>query len=156
MAPSAYNNNMQIVQTRDYVVIVNEMVHEARVVPLDGRPRQPRAPKWTGESRGRWEGDTLVVETMNFRGETSFRGSSASLRLTERFRLEGPDTLIYRFTVEDPSTWTKPWTAEIPMAKTDELIYEYACHEGNYGMEGILKGARTEEKDAAWPPARDR
>jgi hypothetical protein len=149
MAPSAYNNNMQLVQTRDYVVIFNEMVHEARIVPLDGRPRLPRARRWTGESRGRWDGDTLVVETADFRGETAFRGSSANLRLTERFRLADSATLLYQFTIEDPATWTKPWTAEIPMGRTADQIYEYACHEGNYGMEGILKGARTEETDAA-------
>jgi hypothetical protein len=148
MLPSAYNNNMQLIQTKDHVVILNEMVHEARVVPLDGRPRQD-VRRLVGESRGRWEGDTLVVETINFKGETAFRGSSANLKLTERFRLDGKDTLLYQFTVEDQTTWTKPWTAEIPMARSAEPIFEYACHEGNHGMEGILKGARTDEQQAA-------
>jgi hypothetical protein len=149
ITPSAYNNNLQIVQTRDYIVIHTEMVHEARIVPLDGRPRQPHVPRWTGESRGRWEGDTLVIETANFRGETAFRGSSANLKLTERLKRDGPDTLLYQFTVEDPTTWTAPWTAEIPLARTSQQIYEYACHEGNYGMEGILRGARAEEGSPA-------
>jgi hypothetical protein len=145
ISPSAYNNNLQIVQTPDYVVIHTEMVHEARIVPLDGRPRQPQVRRWTGESRGRWDGDTLVIETSNFLGETAFRGSSANLKLTERLKLDGPDTLLYQFTVEDPTTWTAPWTAEIPLARTNQQIYEYACHEGNYGMEGILRGARAKE-----------
>ena len=149
MAPSAYNNNVQIVQTKDYVVLLNEMVHDARVVPLDGRPR--KLARWAGESRGRWEGDTLVVETINFKGPTSFGGSSDKMKLTEKFRLDGGNTLLYQFTVEDPATWVRPWTAEIPMARSAEPIYEYACHEGNHGMEGILKGARMDEKQAAKP-----
>jgi hypothetical protein len=148
MVPSAYNNNMQLIQTKDHVVIVSEMVHEARVVPLDGRPRQ-NVRRWTGEPRGRWEGDTLVVESINFKGETAFRGSSEHLKLTERFRLDGNNTLLYQFTIEDPTTWTRPWTAEIPMARSEEPIFEYACHEGNIGMEGILKGARRDELEAA-------
>jgi hypothetical protein len=150
MAPSAYNNNVQLVQTKDHVMLLNEMVHDARVVPLDGRPRQ-KLTRWMGESRGRWEGDTLVVETINFKGPTSFGGSSENLKLTERFTLDGPNTLLYRFTVEDPTTWVKPWTAEIPMARSAEPIFEYACHEGNIGMEGILKGARMDEQQAAKP-----
>ncbi len=149
MAPSAYNNNVQIVQTKDHVVLLNEMVHDARVVPLDGRPR--KLVRWAGESRGRWEGDTLVVETINFKGPTSFGGSSDKMKLTEKFRLDGGNTLLYEFTVEDPATWVRPWTAEIPMARSAEPIYEYACHEGNHGMEGILKGARMDEKQAAKP-----
>jgi hypothetical protein len=149
-APSAYNNNVQIVQTRDHVMLLNEMVHDARVVPLDGRTRQ-KLTRWMGESRGRWEGDTLVVETINFKGPTSFGGSSEKMKLTERFTLDGANTLLYRFTVEDPTTWERPWTAEIPMARSAEPIYEYACHEGNIGMEGILKGARMDEKQAAKP-----
>jgi hypothetical protein len=149
-APSAYNNNVQLVQTKDHVMLLNEMVHDARIVPLDGRPRGKTA-RWMGESRGRWEGDTLVVETINFKGPTSFAGSSDKMKLTERFTLDGKDTLLYRFTVEDPSTWVRPWTAEIPMARSAEPIFEYACHEGNHGMEGILKGARMDEKQAAKP-----
>ena len=150
MAPSAYNNNVQIVQTKDNVVLLNEMVHDARVVPLDGRPRT-KVTRWAGESRGRWEGDTLVVETVDFKGPTSFGGSSERMKLTEKFRLDGGNTLLYQFTVEDPATWVRPWTAEIPMARSAEPIYEYACHEGNHGMEGILKGARMDEKQAAKP-----
>jgi hypothetical protein len=150
MTPSAYNNNVQIVQTKDNVLLLNEMVHDARVVPLDGRPR-PVLTRWMGESRGRWEGDTLVVETINFKGPTSFGGSSEKMKLTERFRLDGPNTLLYQFTVEDPTTWTRPWTVEIPMARSSEPIFEYACHEGNIGMEGILKGARADEQRAAAP-----
>ena len=144
MAPSAYNNNVQIFQTRDNVAIYNEMVHDARVVPLDGRPHGT-IPQWTGSSRGRWDGDTLVVETTNFLRETSFRNSSSTLHLIERFSRVAPDTLLYEFTVEDPTTWTKPWSAAIPMLKTEDKIYEYACHEGNYGMTNLLAGARLEE-----------
>jgi hypothetical protein len=150
MTPSAYNNNVQIVQTKDHVLLLNEMVHDARIVPLDGRVRG-KTTRWMGESRGRWEGDTLVVETSNFKGPTSFGGSSENMKLTERFTLDGNNTLLYRFTVEDPTTWVSPWTAEIPMARSAEPIYEYACHEGNHGMEGILKGARMDEQQAAKP-----
>jgi hypothetical protein len=149
-APSAYNNNVQLVQTKDYVMLLNEMVHDARIIPLDNRPRG-KTSRWMGESRGRWEGDTLVVETTNFKGPTSFAGSSEKMKLTEKFRLDGSNTLLYQFTVEDPATWVKPWTAEIPMARSAEPIYEYACHEGNIGMEGILKGARMDEQQAAKP-----
>jgi hypothetical protein len=148
MVSSTYNNNVQIVQTRDYVVIHTEMVHEARIVPLDGRPHGT-LPRWTGDSRGRWEGDTLVVETINFKGPTSLTGSSAQTRLVERFTRVDPDTITYEFTVADPTTLTRPWTAVMPLQKIDELIFEYACHEGNYGMQGILTGARFQEKEAA-------
>jgi hypothetical protein len=148
MVSSTYNNNVQIVQTRDYVVIFTEMVHEARIVPLDGRPRG-KLPRWTGESRGRWEGDTLVVETLNFKGPTSLQASSAQTHLVERFTRVGPDTIKYEYTVSDPTTLTRPWTAVMPLNRIDELIFEYACHEGNYGMQGILSGARFQEKEAA-------
>ena len=147
VVPSAYNNNIQIVQAGNYAMILTEMVHDARVVPLDGRPRT-NVRQWKGESRGRWERDTLVVETKNFSGETSFRGSSPNLQLVERFSLADPQTLLYRFTVTDPATWTKPFTVEIPMTRSQEQIYEYACHEGNYGMKGILTGARMDEQTA--------
>jgi hypothetical protein len=147
MLPSAYNNNVQVVQTRDYVVIHNEMVHNARIVPLDGRPHGS-LPQWNGDSRGRWEGDTLVVETRTFSGETAFQNSSETLQLIERFTRVDADTLIYEFTVTDPSTWTKSWTAQVPMTRSDEMIFEYACHEGNYGMSNLLKGARFIEKEA--------
>jgi hypothetical protein len=147
MISSTYNNNVEIVQTRDYVVLQTEMIHEARIVPLDGRPHGT-LPRWIGDSRGRWEGDTLVVETVNFKGPTSLQGSSAQTRLVERFTRVGPDTITYQFTVSDPTTLTRPWTAVMPLTRIDELIYEYACHEGNYGMVGILSGARFQEKQA--------
>ena len=147
--PSAYNNNIQIVLTRDYVVIVNEMVHEARIVPLDGRPRQSQNIRpWMGESRGRWEGDTLVIETINFSPKNTPRGGSDKLKLTEKFTRTAADVVTYEFTFNDPATWATPWTGRMPLEKIDE-IYEYACHEGNRGMEGIMKGTRTEQKDAS-------
>ena len=144
MLPGGYNQNVQLFQTPDHVVIFNEMVHNARIVPLDGRAHTTLR-QWTGESRGRWVGDTLVVETKNFRQETSFNGSSERLHLIEHFtRIDG-DTLIYEFTVSDPATWTRPWTVQIPMRRSEFPIYEYSCHEGNYGMEGTLSGARSVE-----------
>jgi hypothetical protein len=148
MLPSAYNNNMQIFQNSDHIVVLNEMVHNARIVPVDGRPHVPQGVRqWTGDSRGRWEGDTLVVETTNFLGETAFPNAGPNLRLTERFKRVDADTLLYEFTVNDPTTWTKPWTAEIPMMKSNQSLYEYACHEGNYGMTNLLSGARAVEKE---------
>ena len=151
MTPSAYNNNVQLFQTAGHVVILNEMVHNARIVPLDGRPHLPeRLRQWVGDSRARWEGDTLVVETQNFQGETSLGGSSANLHLVERFTRADADTLIYEFTVDDPTSWTRPWTAQVLMARTDEPLYEYACHEGNYSMASSLSGARAmEAREAA-------
>ena len=148
MISSTYNNNVQIVQTRDYVLLQTEMIHEARIIPTDSRPHGT-LPRWTGDSRGRWEGDTLVVETINFKRQTSLPASSAQTRLVERFRRVGPDTIAYEFTVTDPTTLTRPWTAVMPLTRIDELIYEYACHEGNYGMTGILSGARFLEKQEA-------
>jgi hypothetical protein len=153
--PGGYNQNVQIVQTRDYVMIMNEMVHTARIVPLDGRP-QGHVPMWSGTSRGRWDGDTLVVETKNFQHETSLRGSSPTLSLVERFKRVDADTLVYEFSVNDPKTWTKPWTAQIPMRRSDELIYEYACHEANYGMPNLLKAARAIERGFADDPGGSR
>ena len=145
MLPGGYNQNVQLFQTPDHVVLVNEMVHNTRVVPLDGRPHTT-IPQWVGDSRGHWEGDTLVVETTHFLRETAFRGSSANLHLVERFTRVDADTLIYEFTVEDPTTWERSWTAEVPMRRNDSTLFEYACHEGNYGMEGTLSGARSLEK----------
>jgi hypothetical protein len=144
--PSGYNNNVQIIQTREHVVILNEMVHDARVVPITGRARDGNR-RWLGESRGRWEGDTLIVETRNFTangtGTIGLRvPPSEQMHLIERFSLRDAQTLVYQFTVSDPATWTQPWTAVVPMRKTDEQIYEYACHEGNLGMVGIMAGAR--------------
>ena len=148
ITPAGYNQNVQIFQTPDHVVLLNEMVHTARIVPLDGRPHGT-LPQWTGDSRGRWEGNTLVVETTNFLRETSFRDSTANLHLVERLTRVDPDTLLYEFTVSDPTTWTRPWTAQIPMRRSELPLFEYACHEGNYGMEGTLSGARAIEKAAA-------
>jgi hypothetical protein len=145
MISSTYNNNVQIFQTPGYVVIFNEMIHDARIIPTDGRPHGT-VPRWTGDSRGRWEGDTLVVETINFRRETSLPGSSAGTRLVERFTRVDPKTVRYEFTVTDPTTYTRPWTAVMPLRAIDELLYEYACHEGNYGLRGILGAARAKDK----------
>ena len=146
MTPSAYNNSVQIFQTPERAVIFNEMINSARIVPLDGRPHLPaRIRQWVGDSRGRWEGATLVVETTNFLRETHFEGSSANLRLIERFTRAGPDALVYEFTAADPEMWTRPWTARIPMTRTGGRIFEYACHEGNYGMVNMLAGARAGE-----------
>jgi hypothetical protein len=148
LLPGPYNNNLQIIQTRDYVVIANEMIHDVRIVPLDGRPHLPAAiRRWQGDPRGRWDGDTLVVETTNFSDRTSFRGADTQLRLVERFRRIDAKTLDYQFTVDDPSVFSRPWTVSLPMTASDGRIYEYACHEGNYAMTGILRGARAEEKE---------
>jgi hypothetical protein len=153
MVPSAYNNNMQLVQTRDHVVIVNEMIHSARIVALNGRPHAPKDVRsLTGDSVGRWEGDTLVVDTTNFSQEGGFRGASTNLHLVERFTRVDPDTLRYEFTVDDPTTWTRNWSASIPMTRTDELMFEYACHEANHALEGVLKGARYQEKHPGETP----
>ncbi len=146
MTPSAYNNNMQLFQTADHVVLLNEMVHNARVIPLDGRPHLPAdLRQWVGDSRASWDGDTLVIETRNFLRETSLGGSSANMRLVERFTRLDADTLRYEFTVSDPATWTGPWTARVRMTRSDEPLYEYACHEGNYSMPSSLSGARAME-----------
>jgi len=153
MVPSAYNNNVQIVQTRDSVVIVNEMIHSARIVAVNGRPHPPKEVRFlTGDSVGRWEGDTLVVDTTNFAKEGGFRGATTNLHLVERFTRVDKDTLRYEFTVDDPATWTKKWSASIPMMRSNELMFEYACHEANYGLEGVLKGARYQEREAAKTP----
>jgi hypothetical protein len=149
MLPSAYNNNYQIVQAPGYVVIVVEMIHEARMIPLDGRPHLPQnVRKWLGDSRGHWEGNTLVVETTNFNGKSRFRGADENMHLIERFTRVAPDTIMYEFTVDDPTAFTRKWTAQIPMKKTEGPIYEYACHEGNYALTGVLAGARADEKTA--------
>ena len=152
MTPGGYNQNVQVFQTEDHVVLLNEMVHSARVVPLDGRPRLPDGLRqWMGDSRGRWEGDTLVVETRNFLRETSFRRgvTTSALNLTERFTRVSEGTLAYEVTVEDPNAWDRPWTYRIPMVRNDQPIFEYACHEGNYGLYNIMAGAREKEAEAA-------
>ncbi|MCY4658260.1 MAG: hypothetical protein OXF93_00400 [Acidobacteria bacterium] len=144
--PGAYNNNVQILQTPTHVAIVNEMIHDARIVPLDGRPHLSDAvPQWHGDSRGYYEGDTLVVETVNFSPKSAFRGSTAGLHLVERFTRVGPNTVHYAVTLSDPATWTRDWTALVPMTKTDQALYEYACHEGNHGLRNILHNARYAE-----------
>ena len=145
--PNNYNSNILILQTPDAVVLLNEMINETRVVPLDDRSRLPDAIRlWNGDSRGRWEGDTLVVETTNFSAQQQFRGQPVGgLRLVERFIRTVPNRIDYEMTLDDPATYTRPWTVVLPMTQTGGPIFEYACHEGNYGMEGILAGHRAEE-----------
>jgi hypothetical protein len=149
LLPGPYNNNLQILQTPGYVVLVTEMIHDARIVPMDGRPRSASMGRWMGDPRGHWQGDTLVVDTVNFSDKISFRGATEKLHLVERFTRLDADTLEYRFTVDDPDTWTTPWTVAYPMVRTTEKVYEYACHEGNYGLRNILANARWEESEAA-------
>jgi hypothetical protein len=149
MLPSAYNNNVQIFQTRDAVVLLNEMVHNARIIPLDGRAHGS-VRQWAGDSTGHWEDNTLVVDTVNFTDMgTAFQvPMDKNMHLIERFTRRDANTLIYEFTVDDPTMQTGRWTASVPMTRSDEPIFEYACHEGNYGMLGILRGARAEDKAA--------
>ena len=144
-----YNNLHQIVQTPDQILIQTEMVHDARVIRMNARHLPSTIRKWLGDSIGRWEGDTLVVDTTNFTDKTRFRGSSESLHIVERFTRVDARTLRYQFTVDDPTTWDRSWTAEYAWPATGERIYEYACHEGNYAMGNILRGARLKEKDEA-------
>ena len=144
--PSAYNNNMQLFQTQDHVVIMTEMVNTSRVVPLDESPGlTPDVLQWSGDSRGHWEGETLVIETRNFDPKRKWRGTTNSMHLVERLTRVDADTLVYEFTVTDPETWTSPWTASVPLALNPEPIFEYACHEGNYSMPVMLGGTRAEE-----------
>ena len=150
MVPTAYNNNYQIVQSRGFLSVNVEMVHDVRRVAIGGSTHLPaNVRQWMGDSRGHWEGDTLVIDTTNFTPLTRFRGSDENLHLTERFTLADPDTLLYRFTVDDPTAFTKPWTGEIPMVRAEGPLYEYACNEGNTGLSGILSAARTDERKAA-------
>ncbi|MQA31509.1 MAG: hypothetical protein GEU82_17015 [Luteitalea sp.] len=156
--PGGYNNHLQIVQSPGFVVIEMEQIHDARIIPLDGRPHLPPSIRhWMGDSRGRWEGDTLVVDVTNFTDKAPFRGSFENLHLVERFTRTNANTINYELTVDDPSTFTKPWKAEFPWTKLEALVggvdevqrprmYEYACHEGNYGLEGQLRGTRAEDK----------
>ena len=149
MLPSGYNNMYQIVQTPGYVMILTEMIHDARVIPLDARPHlPPNIRQWMGDSRGHWEGNTLVVETTNFSNKTSFRGASEHMHLLERFTRTDPETVLYQFTVDDPEAFTKSWSVEIPMTKTVGPLFEYACTEGNYSLTDILGGARADERKA--------
>jgi hypothetical protein len=146
MMPTGYNNNVQVIQTPGYVVIYNEQIHDARIVPMDGRPHLPKGvSQWMGDSRGHWEGDTLVIDTTNFSSKVTFRGSGENMHLVERFTRTDPETLLYEFTVNDPQSFTKSWTGQIPMNRTREAMYEYACHEGNYSMFTTLNGARALE-----------
>ena len=150
MLPAAYNSNLEIVQDADYVSILQEMIHDARMIPTDGRPHlESGIRQWLGDSRGHWDGDTLVVDTTNFTGRASFFGSSENLHVVERFRLIDADTILYEFTIDDPATWTRPWTAQLPLTRITGPIFEYACHEGNLGMPNTLSGARASEKAAA-------
>ena len=153
--PGAYNQNVQVFQTPDHVMLLTEMVHTVRVVPLDGRPPlSDDIRQWSGDARGHWEGDTLVVETSHFVGDRRWTssnpmgalGSSENLQLVERFTRIDADTLEYEFTVTDPDVWTRPWTVSIPMRRTDAPLYEYACHEGNYSLPNMLAGERAAEK----------
>jgi hypothetical protein len=159
--PGGYNENIQLVQTRDYLMLNSEMVHTARIIPLDGRPKLPeRFRQWDGDSRGKWEGDTLVVTSTNFRKEGTgtlvLDGNRArpgigwspdeNVKLTERFTRVNNDILIYEVTVDDPTIWTKPWTMSLPMTRSEQHVYEYACHEGNYDMSHILSITRAVEK----------
>jgi hypothetical protein len=159
MLGSTYNANLQILQNPNTVVISHEIGHAARIIPTDGAAHlSARVHQLTGDSRGRWEGDTLVVDSTNFNNQTNFRGppssarqdifSSSTLHVVERLTMTGPDTIQYRFTVEDPSVWTEPWSGEIIMRRIDGPIFEYACHEGNYGLANILSGARAAEREA--------
>jgi hypothetical protein len=157
LMPSGYNNNMQLFQTPDHVVVLTEMVHDARVIPLDGRAHLPgEVRQWNGDSRGHWNGDTLVVETTNFTGKTgSFNngltvavGTGETLHLTERFTRVDAETLLYEYTVEDSTSFSRPFTVAQPMRKNPEQLFEYACHEGNYGMTNMLTGARVVENAA--------
>lgn len=146
MMPAAYNNNIQVLQTPTTVVIFNEMIHDARIVTLNGRPHiGDSIRQWRGDSRAEWDGDTLVVDTTNFSEQAEFRGSNGNLHLVERFTLSGSDTLTYEFTVTDPTTWTSPWTVTFPLTRIKEPVYEYACHEGNHGLLNILSAARLTE-----------
>jgi hypothetical protein len=150
MLPPGYNPAYEILQSKDTVTILIEMLHEVRVIPLDGRPHAPEGYRsWLGDSRGHWEGDTLVVETTNFNDKAAFRGASENMKVIERFTRVSDDAIRYEFTVHDPSTWEIPWKGEMPFVKINGPVFEHACHEGNYGVANTLKAVRMEEKKAA-------
>ncbi|MGC9948618.1 MAG: hypothetical protein ABSF64_19805 [Bryobacteraceae bacterium] len=149
MLPVLYNNNYQIVQTPDHVLILVEMVHDARIVRMNAMHAPPNVRQWLGDSVGHWEGDTLVVDTTNFTDKTRFRGSTGNLHVVERFTRVDAGTILYRATIEDPAAFARPWTIEYPFLATKGPIYEYACHEGNYSLVDILGGARKQEGEAA-------
>ena len=147
MSAGGYNNHLRLLQAPGYVVIYTEQIHDARIIPTDGRePISDDIRQWMGNSRGWWDGDTLVVETTNFNGKASYQGSSDALVLVERFTRVDAETLAYEYTITDPSTYVRPWTASLALKPLEGDMYEFACHEGNYGMEGILAGARADEK----------
>jgi len=147
--PSAYNNNIRIVQGAGYVVLLNEMIHDVRIIPLESRPHLPKSVRlWMGDSRGHWEGNTLVVDTTNFSDKTNFRGADENLHLIERFTRASDDTLMYQFTVDNETAFARSWTAEVPMTKSQNPMFEYACNEGNYSLLNVLAGARAEDKTA--------
>jgi hypothetical protein len=149
MVPGPYNNYYQIVQTHDQIAIDVEMIHDVRMIALNGRPHLPSAIRqWMGDSVGRWEGDTLVVDTTNFTDKTHYRGSDENLHVVERFTRMDADTIRYQFTIDDPTAFTKPWTGEIMMNRMPGPMYEYACHEGNYALKNMLAGARAAEREA--------
>jgi hypothetical protein len=146
MLPGVYNNNVEFIETRDTIVIVNEMIHDARIVPMDGRPHGSMA-RWMGDSRGRWDANTLVIDTVNFSNKVSVRGSDTHLHLVERFTRLDAETIDYQFTVEDPTVWSSTWTVRFPMHRSSGRLYEYACHEGNFrSVQGMLLGARATER----------
>jgi hypothetical protein len=149
MLPVLYNNNYQIVQTPEHVMILIEMVHDARIIRMNGKHAPPSVRQWLGDSIGHWEGETLVVDTTNFTNQTRFRGSSENLHVVERFTRTDAGTILYRVTIDDPTTFTKPWTLEYPFLATKGPIYEYACHEGNYSLTDIMGGARKADAEAA-------
>ena len=151
MLPSVNDNNLlQIVQEPGQVAMLHEINHSSRVIPTDGRPHiSPNIRQWQGDSVGRWEGNTLVVDTTNFTDLTNYRGSSEKLHMVERFTRVSDETILYAFTLEDPTTWARPWTVEIPLTKTDGPVYEWACHEGNTMLTTILRGARVADEEAA-------
>ena len=149
LLPGGYNNNLQIVQGPGYVAIMHEMNHSVRLIPTNGSPHPPAGIHlWRGDARGRWEGNTLVVDNTNFDGRNPFHGSGDKLHVVERLTPVDQDTILYRFTVEDPSTWDKPWTGELAMTRVEGPIYEFACNEGNYGLRNTLHGARVSEEEA--------
>jgi len=152
--PTGYNNHYQIYQTPGFVTILDENIHDARVIPVNGRPHlPPNVRLWNGDSRGRWEGSTLVVETTNYSPKTTFRFPVVpeSLKAVERFTRVAADKIDYRYTITDPATYTRPWTVSLPMTAIEGPIYEYACHEGNYGLAHVLEGARAQEKRGETP-----
>jgi hypothetical protein len=149
MLPAVYYANLQIIQSPGYVVVMTETIHSARIIPLDGRQHLGRnLRQLVGDSRGHWEGNTLVVDTTNYSDKTAFRGSGENLHVTERFTRVDADTIRYEFTADDPTTWTRSWSGEIPMRRMQGPLYEYACTEGNYGLANILRGARVEDAKA--------